>query len=356
MLKQGMRVLNKKGVANLIYFVTNKCNCKCEHCFFWKELNKCDDELTLEEVEKISKTMKDMLYLTLSGGEPFLRQDLPDLVGAFYKNSNARVVVIPTNGTMPEVILKKVKEIKARFKDLNLVVYVSLDDFKEEHDKLRCFEGCFDKAVETLKGLKEIKGISVGTLSTFTASNQDRARDFYNFIREELKPDFAYFNLVRGEPKSRSMKEVDIDKYVELCELIEKDFISGKLRGYKDQWFWPLSMALNLKTHKSIKDTLKKGYLMPCYAGKLSAVLYSNGDVFPCELLDSKLGNLRDFGFDFSRLLDGEKAKEVRKKIKDTKCFCTHECFMNVNLLYNPNSLSGLMVDAVRLWGKNGRS
>ncbi|MFH1638673.1 MAG: radical SAM protein [Candidatus Woesearchaeota archaeon] len=352
MVKQLLRLICKRKVmpSNLIYFVTNKCNCKCKHCFFWKEINKQEKELGLEEVQQVSKTIGTLLYLNITGGEPFLRKDLPEIVEAFYKNAKTKAVVIPTNGTLTKATVDMVTKMVQNCKGLNLVIYVSIDDIGEKHDKIRGFKGAFDKAAVTLKELKKIRNVSVGTLSTFSSLNQDRAKEIYYYIRDELKPEIAYFNVIRGDAKDASVKNIDINKYKELCDLIEKDMVSGKLSGYRSQWFWPLSLALNLETHKTVLKTLtEKKYNLPCYAGSLSAVMYSNGDIMPCELLNLKIGNVRDYGYDFKKLWNSENAEKIRTTIKHTRCFCTHECFMNINLLFNPKRIPSLLYKSFKL-------
>ena len=66
--------------------------------------------------------------------------------------------------------------------------------------------------------------------------------------------------------------------------------------------------------------------------------LTPEGDVYPCEILDEshKIGNIREFNLDFKKLWLSHKAKEEVKFIRKTKCFCTHECFNTVNILFNP--------------------
>jgi len=66
--------------------------------------------------------------------------------------------------------------------------------------------------------------------------------------------------------------------------------------------------------------------------------MYPEGDVYPCELLDDehKIGNIRDFDLDFKKLWLSKKAKDEVNFIRKTKCFCTHECFNSVNIMFNP--------------------
>ena len=76
--------------------------------------------------------------------------------------------------------------------------------------------------------------------------------------------------------------------------------------------------------------------------------MFANGDILPCELLiDRKLGNVRDVNYDFKKIWYSQKADETRKFIRDTKCFCTYECFLTVNILFNPR----MMPKILKEWG-----
>ena len=83
------KLVFKKGSMPLYvtFFVTNKCNLKCEHCFYSAELNKPTHELTLEEVKHMAKTMDPFPVMLYSGGEPFLRRDLAEVTHIFYKHN-----------------------------------------------------------------------------------------------------------------------------------------------------------------------------------------------------------------------------------------------------------------------------
>ena len=69
---------------------------------------------------------------------------------------------------------------------------------------------------------------------------------------------------------------------------------------------------------------------MPCLAGGTIAVIEPDGGVKLCELKE-RVGELRKSGYDFRRLLDGGKAEEQRKRIRDDRCRCTHVCFVNMS-------------------------
>ena len=72
--------------------------------------------------------------------------------------------------------------------------------------------------------------------------------------------------------------------------------------------------------------------------------MFANGDVYPCELLiDKSLGNLRDVNYDFKKLWFSPKADETRRFIRESKCFCTYECFLTINILFNPRMMPAVL-------------
>jgi radical SAM protein with 4Fe4S-binding SPASM domain len=95
-----------------------------------------------------------------------------------------------------------------------------------------------------------------------------------------------------------------------------------------------------------IIDTAKhKKYITPCYAGKVAGVMMANGDVFPCELLNRKMGNVKDYRYDFKKLWKSKQAKAIADHITDSKCFCTHECFHTANIVFNPKLLTRVLLN-----------
>src|SRR3989344_921381 len=127
-LKFVPRIISNKDRTPLylIFFVTSRCNLRCEHCFFWRELNQAKKELSLEEIDKVTKNMDPLLLLRMTGGEPFLRTDLPEIAGLFYKNAGMRNLGINTAGFFTKRIVESVKKILSQY-PIDLDVVVSID-------------------------------------------------------------------------------------------------------------------------------------------------------------------------------------------------------------------------------------
>lgn len=336
------RIFLKRGLPlQLIFFVTSSCNLRCRHCFYWKEVQKpSQSELTFEEIEKIAKRSKlDLLWLSLTGGEPFLRPDLGEIAKAFCQNGRVINISIPTNGQLTKATFDSTKKILKFCPNTYILVSVSLEGPEGIHDQIRNCKGAFGKAIGTFQELKKLKtfpnfGLSIQT--TFTSLNQDKLKEFYIFSRDKLEPDYINLNLIRGNPADQNLKKVDIRYYEELVVLLKEDVKKGKW-PYFNFPFSKLVLLKNFKVYEEIiKITKSNKYLSPCYSLNLSGVINEKGDVYPCELLNaSKVGNLREKGYDLTKLWFSPKADQIRKRIKK-KCFCTYECALSVNKLFSP--------------------
>jgi cyclic pyranopterin phosphate synthase len=81
----------------LVLFIDSVCNMKCEHCFYWRSLNQRDD-LTVEEIFNLSRSLGRIENLSLSGGEPFLRKEFAEICRQFIRQNGVRQIYVPTNG------------------------------------------------------------------------------------------------------------------------------------------------------------------------------------------------------------------------------------------------------------------
>ncbi len=342
-LRYGRWVCSKKGASPLyfVFFVTTKCNARCKHCLLGNQDVATTNDLTIDEIEKVSVGMDDMLFLLPTGGEPFLRKDLSEIVRIFHTNNNIKNVVIPTNGGLGQQVIDTATKILNTCPGLELGIDISLDGYKEKHDEIRQVPGLFEKAVNTFKELRKLEKqydhLNVNVESTVSSFNQDDLPKLYDYLVNELKVNTVFTLLTRGKPKDPASKHFDIAKYQQYVQILERDIKNRVLTGYYNFPFCDVINAKRIVRHRLIAKVVKEGkYQTPCYAGSLGGAMFSNGDILPCELLtDRKLGNVRDYNYDFKAIWFNEKADEARKFIKDSKCFCTYECFLTINILFN---------------------
>lgn len=350
-LKIAGRVFKKRGLpVSLIFFVTSRCNLLCTHCFYWEELNKKKNELKVDEIERIARSLPNLLSLSLTGGEPYLRPDLPDIALAFERDSHVRNIQIPSNGLLVDKTLERLEELLRRVRRARVCTGVSLDGPEEIHNRIRQNDKSFQRAIETLRQMQKLQtgfpNLFVGVALTVSAANQKRLDEFYRFVAEDLKPDGITITLVRGRPLDPSLKEVDLEVY--------KEF-SRRVIAYRrshlptEGWTDRLVIAKEEETYRLITEAATADHrISPCYGGELIAVLSETGEVYPCETLNKSMGNVRDFNCDFDLLWKAKLAEVGRRFQNELGCQCTYECAMSVNTLFNPTRLVTILKNSLR--------
>lgn len=325
----------------LIHFVTSRCNARCPHCFIFAENDPRFDkrELSLDEITTMTKSIGKQIYnVNITGGEIFIRQDVPQICEAYLKNTGVQVIQLFTNGFFEDRVVECMDYLSRTYPDRNFVMVTSIDDLHEAHNDYRKLKDGFNKALRTYERVRDLgrANIDLDIGLTVSHANEDRLDQVYDFLIKERGYRTISCTLVRGDPLDPTTKEVDLTNYRRFTDKIDNGIRTGELDCFKG---FPGADLLNAKSilmRKLIEKTVSDGFQSYCYAGRLIGVLYSNGDVYPCELLNKPIGNLRDYGFSLPALWASDKAKETRDWIWETNCHCTHECFMTVNILFNP--------------------
>ena len=344
------KALHEKELPDaLTLFVTTRCNARCEHCFYWKELNTERNELTLEEIDKIAALMTSGLgSIALTGGEPSLRKDLGEICQIFSERSQTRTIGIASNGLLPERISDTCEWVLEHCELEKFSVQISLDGLEKTHDEIRKVPHAFAKAIETIKILSELrkehKNFSVNTALAIQPRNYDEIESFIEYLLPldvEMK-----FLVVRGsnygtyglspqissefDPKSEEAASVSLnvkqleELYFKMIELNEKASVE----------FWSeLEQAAMYTTLRILEE---KKRVIPCHAGNLEGVIYSNGDVAVCELT-KPFGNLREANYDFYQLWHSDEANRMR--LMTRTCACIHGCNLTTALRFQPEIL-----------------
>lgn len=355
-LKYIPSILLKRDLIQFTFFVTSRCNARCPFCFYWRDRHTQRQELTLEEIEKVSQSMGSLLWLLFSGGEIYVRQDLPEIVKAFYRNNNPVIITLPTNGMAPNLVIPKTEEILKACPESAIVVKVSLDEIGAEHDRIRNTPGNFDKAMETWEGLRQLRerydNLQIGINTVFCRENQDAMDEIIDFVNALPGCETHTISLIRGAPASDSHKEIDLEKYRHAVGRLEKDLKGERPKMYHFN-LARLKSAQDLVQRRLIYETARQNRrLLPCYAGRIAAVMNEEGDVFPCEILTESMGNVRDAGYDLMKVFRSEKADRIRAQINRTKCYCTHECYFVTNILFNPLRYGQVAKEYLELTGE----
>lgn len=335
----------------LIFYVTSVCNSKCKMCFNWKyNTNKVKEELTLEEIDKMSKKMGYMQYVTLGGGEPYLRRDIDEICKIFYKNNNAEIFSIPTNCLTPQLIKDRTEKMLNACPNAIFRVSMSIDGIGKLHDEIRGVPGNFEKVKETYKKLDELRKkyprLEILANTTFSKYNQDKIKEIHDCIRKEFKLDMYGLTLVRGNTRNLVAKEIDLKKYEEATKIFEESYFKNK--GEKRHPLQRILTILPIYTRREVlKTATSKKRTYSCHAIEKMIVVDSFGNVFPCEMLSGKIGNLRENDYDLNKILNKKETKELIKKIKDKDfCNCTWECAIQNSMVFDYKKYFSMLREA----------
>jgi MoaA/NifB/PqqE/SkfB family radical SAM enzyme len=327
--------------------VTSFCDMRCTHCFFTEELDDAPRkklQMTTREIEKISETLSGSLgVLVLAGGEPFIRKDLPEIARAFFKNNKLESLYITSNGQIQQRSFPDVIRILQECPHLNVTLALGIDGLKEQHDKIRQKPGSWDIVIDTARRLQKMKAkfprLDVQTCTCFMNSNQDSTFEWYDYLKFELKPDKINFNYIR--PPAADARELQIDgqRYARLAAMIDEDSRRGAIKNHYAGENGFFKAALDVYMHGLIAKTQETQQAqLTCYAGTAGGVIYDEGTVSSCEILEP-VGNLRDYDWNFRKLWFSSPMQARRKKAANG-CFCTHEsnCYYP-SLPFNPKHL-----------------
>jgi len=168
--------------------VTYKCNSRCRTCNIWERKGQ---DLSLVEYKKIFAALgKSPYWVTISGGEPFLRTDITDIIKALYDICRPKVINIPTNAILCDLIPAKIADLVEYCRNSNIIVNISIDEIGDKHDAIRGVEGNFEKAIKTFSALKKISAsnLTVGIHTVISKFNVARVKDIYSEL-SKLEPD-----------------------------------------------------------------------------------------------------------------------------------------------------------------------
>lgn len=336
------KIKNLKTPTNLVYYITNNCNSRCKHCFYWKNLNKSKNELNQEQIKKIAQSLKHPLdMLSITGGEPYMRKDITQICNIFYKYNKTKRINIATNGFLTDFIVKSTKQILKQNPKKRLTIFISLDGLEKTHDFMRGVKGAFKKAIETIIKLKKIKNKNLSLFAATTICNQNY-KELPKLIKFVKKLKIIHkFNILRDNstvynidkkilhdfnPQSSILPKLN---YLEICHnQIKKNAktLSSKIEALKIRY--------SIDMLKTEKPTLN------CLARFTNAVLFPEGEVSVCEPTKA-FGNLKETNYNFERLWNLQKAKQMKAKL--TNCFCLQSCNLLNSMKYDAKTIQRLL-------------
>ena len=270
--------------------VTYRCNAKCSMCNRYKVPSLPEEEITIETIKKLPE----MYFTNITGGEPFIREDLKDIVRELYKKSDR--IVISTNGFFTERIVDLCKEFP------QVGIRISIEGLEQTNNEIRGLEDGFNKGYTTLKTLVEMGMKDVGFGMTVQDKNAPDLVPLYD-ISDDMGMEFAtaslhnsfYFVESTNIIHNRLMVAENFEKLIN--KLLDSNSPKKWFRAYFN--------------HGLINYIFSQKRLLPCDMSFDTFFIDPYGDVMPCNGTKEKevMGNLNSQSWD--ELWNSEQAEEI---------------------------------------------
>lgn len=347
---------SKRELETVILFTTGKCNAKCVMCFYADDMQKKEEDLSFEEIKKLSENAGEFKRMLLSGGEPTMREDLPEIIEMFYNNNHITDLNFPTNGMYTDRVIEWLKRLRKSCPDLNITISVSLDGFGQTHDTQRGVVS-FYKAAETLKKLDENfknDGRIIRNIATIiTKYNVEEITDFVTWVYGRFNVSTHTIEAARGNTREDGVKILTEKSLMAIQDRIAPYYLLYAKRigegmnfigrGITKFFYVGLMRAMyNLRAKNIEKPT---SWEMDCTAGETTLVIDYDGRFRACELREP-IGKVQDYNCDIKAIMSSEAMKNEVAAIGHgykANCWCTHGCWMMTSITFNPGRMISML-------------
>lgn len=283
--------------------VTYRCNAKCTMCNRYKVPSKPEEEISIETIKKLPE----MYFTNITGGEPFIRDDLKDIVRELLKKSDR--IVISTNGFFTDRIVELCKEFP------QVGIRISIEGLEKTNNEIRGLDDGFNRGYTTLKKLVDMGMKDVGFGMTVQDRNAADLVPLYN-ISNELGMEFATASLHNSfyfvESNNIIKDRLTVAQNFE--DLVNRLLDSNSPKKWFRAYF----------NHGLINYIFSQKRLLPCDMSFDTFFIDPYGDVMPCNGTKEKqvMGNLNRQSWE--ELWNSEQAEKVRSFVRN----CDRNCWM----------------------------
>ena len=310
-----------KMPVDAVVAVTYRCNSRCVMCNIWQI--KDFPEVSPDVYLKLPNSLRDV---NISGGEPFLRKDLPEIVRKIGWACPKAKINISTNGFLVDTIKKVLPEIKKIDPDIS--ISISVDGIGQMHEKIRRVPNAWNKVMETIRFCRdelEIKNIKFAfTLTDMNFQQLYQAYDWSKRLRVQFTMAVAHSSDIYFGKEN----VIDVD-----VGFLEKEFskvIKKLLKSFRPKdWARAYFVDGLLKIVKGERRPLES------FAGEDFFYLDPNGDVYPSVIDNIIMGNLEDCQ-EFEKLWFSRQAKKARVDIQGFESNYWMVCTARAAIKRNP--------------------
>lgn len=284
--------------------VTYRCNARCNMCDVFHYPSKPSEEITVSDIEKLPSGLR---FINITGGEPFVRQDIKDIVGVARKKAGR--IVISTNGYFTDRIV----DLCQTYPDIG--IRISIEGLQKTNDEIRGIPHGFDRGLRTLLTLRQMGLKDIGFGMTVQDMNCKDLLPLYE-LADALGYEFATATL------HNSHYFCKLDNAIQNKEMVCGEFekLAGELlkSNSPKKWF---RAYFNYGLMNYIKGNKR---FLKCEMGSEACFIDPTGDVLACNGMNEKMpmGNIRKQNF--ADIWNSAEAEKVRAAVST----CTKECWM----------------------------
>lgn len=339
------------GPISAVFMTTYECNCRCKTCNIWAHTpQEGYAPLSLEEYRLLFASMGHVWWITLGGGEPFLRPDFGQVVELACRCMKPSLVNIPSNATQPEATCAAMDMLTAAHPGIEFIINISVDHIGPEHDRIRGLDGCFEQVSKTVGMLKNLNrpNLQLGIHTVVSRHNADDFAHIQDRVHELFGPD-AYIiedAQIRDEFYNSKLPLLEHpDQYRRAVDLF---LAHGKNKPQKGL-FGRIKNAFRTVYYRDSLKSFGQGstHMAPCFAGIASCQFSPEGNLFACGGREFFMGNIRKVDYKFSNLWNSKRAAQVRREIKKTRCSCRLSNAAYTNMLLTPSKLARVLLKAL---------
>lgn len=282
--------------------ITYRCNARCHMCNTWQFPTSTAEEVTAADLASLPSGLS---FVNITGGEPFLRNDIGDIVEVLLPKTKR--IVISTNGYFTE----RVVELAERFPQLGF--RISLEGLPAANDALRGLQGGFDHGLRTLLTLRSLGLSDIGFGITLSDKNAGDLLELYE-LADAMGLEFAtaavhnsyYFH------KFDNCFEDPEAVAVQLERLSAKLLATSRPKNWFRAWF-----------NCGLANYVRGGRrILPCGMGTDVFFVDPFGEIHPCNVMDESMGSLKRATFE--EIWNSGQAADVRRKV----AACSANCWM----------------------------
>lgn len=339
---------------NLTISVTRRCDSRCRTCGIWcsgPTPPEPGDELSPGEYERLFGSIGrgSVYFLNVSGGEPTLRDDLPAIIESGARLLEPAHVHLPTNGLDPDRVLATVARILDVLADRGAVLSVkpSIDGIGPVHDRIRGVEGNYERVMETLGRLLELRGrhrgrLEVGCGTVLSRLNLDGAGDVVR-MAETLDLDSIIHEIAENREEMGNESWAITPSAAQYAAAVRPFAAALRRTIERADAAGALKAAMRLRMIPLTLRWLRTGAgPLRCYAGSTNAHVGPRGGLWACavQARSSRMADLRQMDMDLREAWSCPSAARVRERIRKGGCACPLANQMYANILLDPVELA----------------